>query len=104
MDIFYKIYVNLFWCFRRIYKIYNEEARVEMNVRESTWLSVDATMLDGTTQDITDTVREGLNHNDLITPEILEKITRLDNVESWAYLTKTLEYNKITAEGVVNGL
>jgi hypothetical protein len=62
-------------------------------------------MLDGTAQDITDTVREKLNHNVLITPEILEQITRIDdNVESWTYLTKTLEYNKIPAEGVVNGL
>lgn len=105
MNIAYRVYINLFWCFRGIHRIFSEEQTpIQMNVHESSWLSVDATMLDGSTQDVTDTVRNCLRHDAVITPDILERITRLENVESWAYLTQTLEYNKITAEGVVNGL
>ena len=105
MNVFYQVYANLFCCIKRIHKLFNEDQKpLEFSVRDSDWLSVDANMLDGTTQDITETVRDCMRHDALITPEVLERITQIENVASWGYLTKTLEYNKIPTEGVVNGL
>lgn len=61
-------------------------------------------MSDGSTIDVTECVRDTFRHDVVLTPQILEGATRLDSVEGWYYLTKTLEYNKIPTEGVVNGL
>ena len=105
MNILYWVYVNVFWCLRRVHKILGEEKRpIELEVHNSKWLSVDATFADGTTKDVTEIIRDSIRSDTLLTPNILERVTRLDNVESWAYLTTALEYNKITADGIVNGL
>ena len=75
-----------------------------IELHESNWLYVDATFKNGDVEDITEQVRDAIRHDAIITPAILERVTRLEDVESWGYLTKALDYNKIPAEGIVNGL
>jgi hypothetical protein len=105
MYILYWAYVNVFWCLRRVHKLFGEEQTpVEIQAHNATWLSVDATFSNGTTQDMTEVVRETFRHDALLTPDILARATRLDDVVSWRYMTTALEYKEIQAEGVVNGL
>jgi hypothetical protein len=104
MRIFYWVYVNVFWCLRRVHKVFVEEQAKPIEFHESSWIYVDATLENGETQDVTEHLRDNVRHDAMLTPEFLKRVTRLENVESWGYLTKALEYNKIPAEGIVNGL
>ena len=104
MRFLYWVYVNVFWCLRTVSKAFYEEQRVKpIETREATWLYVDANV-NGDTHDVTERVRDYVRSDTILTPQLLESITRMEGVQSWGYLTKSLEYNKIPAEGVVNGL
>ena len=104
MNILYILYTEAFRCFRRFYKIVNAEVSIPISSRDPNWLSVNASMVDGTEQDVTEQVKPILKFDELVTPWRLTEITELKGVESWSYLTKTLEYNKIPSHGVINGL
>jgi len=80
------------------------EVSVPLPTRDPLWLSINANMFDGTEEDVTDRVRLVLKEDEMIMPWKLTEITELKNVESWSYLTKTLEYNKIPSHGIANGL
>jgi len=75
-----------------------------LEVHENKWLCVDAVLQNGETRDVTEELRNYIRNDATLTPVFLEKVTKLENVESWNYLTKALEYNKIPAEGILNGL
>jgi len=100
----YTIYKEAFRCMRRVYKITRPEVSVPLPTRDPLWLSINANMFDGTEEDVTDRVRLVLKEDDMVMPWKLTEITELKNVESWSYLTKTLEYNKIPSHGIANGL
>ena len=104
MRYLYWAYVNVFWCFRRVQRALWEEALKPIEIRGSKWLSVDAHMRDGSIIDITDQIRNMFRDDAFLTPCKIEEALRMDNVESYHYLTTTLEYNKIEADGLVNGL
>ena len=104
MSIWYFFYTEAFRCFRRVYKILKTEVSVPLPTRDPLWLSINATMRDGTEEDVTDRVRPFLKEDESVTPWKLTEITGLTGVESWSYLTKTLEYNIIPSHGVNNGL
>jgi hypothetical protein len=104
MRLFYWVYVNVFWCLRAVHKVFSEDYRKPIEVRDNSWMYVDATFRNGETQDVTEQLRDRVRHDALLTPEFLASVTHLENVESWGYLTKALDYNKIPAEGIVNGL
>jgi hypothetical protein len=61
-------------------------------------------MDDGTTVDVTDQIRNVFRDDAFLTPDKIGAALRMENVESYNYLTTTLEYNKIEPEGIVNGL
>jgi hypothetical protein len=58
----------------------------------------------GQTIDVTSLVKYTFHPDIVLTPDILAQGLSMSNVRSWYYLTKTLEYNKIPDEGIVNGL
>ena len=89
---------------RRVYKMTTTDVSVPLPTRDPNWIYVSANMMDGTEEDVTDRVRLILREDELVTPWRLTEITELKGVESWTYLTKTLEYNKIPSHGVANGL
>jgi len=89
---------------RRVYRMTRVEVSVPLPTRDPLWLSINANMFDGTEEDVTDRVRLVLKEDEMIMPWKLTEITELKNVESWSYLTKTLEYNKIPSHGIANGL
>jgi hypothetical protein len=44
MNVFYWVYVNVFWCLRRVHKLLGEEnTPVQIEVHNAKWLSMDAT-------------------------------------------------------------
>ena len=104
MSIWYLFYKEAFKCFRRVYKILKTEVSIPLQTRDPLWLSINANMCDGTEEDVTDRVRPFLKEDEYVTPWKLTEITALTGVESWSYLTKTLEYNIIPSHGVNNGL
>ena len=104
MNIWYILYTEAFRCFRRIYKIVRPEVSIPLQTRDPFWLSINANMFDGVEEDVTEKVKCVLREDECVTPWRLTEITGLKGVESWSYLTKTLEYNKIPSHGVINGL
>jgi hypothetical protein len=104
MEFMYWAYVRVFRCLRRTHKIFSTDYSKPMEVNDSKWLMVDAKLVDGTTIDVTEQIRDVIRSDAILTHEFLEKALRISPVESWNYLTKTLEYNKIPTQGVLNGL
>ena len=104
MNIWYFLYTEAFRCFRRLYKIVKVDVSVPLPTRDALWLSINANMVDGEDQDVTDRVRHILREDENVTPWRLTEITELKGVKSWSYLTKTLEYTEIPSYGVTNGL
>lgn len=104
MGIFYQIYVNVFWCLRRVHKMMNEDYSKPMETRDSTWMSLSAVYADGNMIDVTETAMDVLRKDAILTPDYLEMSLRMTGVQDWFYLTKSLEYTKIPTEGVLNGL
>ena len=104
MNILYLLYIELFRCARRVYRLAKAEVPIPLPTHDALWLSLNANMVDGTEQDVTEQVKPILKVDELVTPWRLTEITELKGVESWSYLTKTLEYNKIPSHGVINGL
>lgn len=104
MSIWYILYIKAFRCFRRFYKIVTTDVSIPLPTRDPIWLSINANMLDGPDQDVTEIVRPVLREDENVTPWRLTEITELKNVRSWSYLTKTLEYTEIPSYGVTNGL
>ena len=100
---FYQIYIEAFRCFRRIYKVIMADVSIPLPTRDPLWLSINANMLDGTDEDVTERVKLILREDEIVTPWRLVEITGL-KAQSWSYLTKTLEYNIIPSHGVNNGL
>lgn len=104
MRYLYWAYVNVFRCLCRVRRALWEEASKPIELKDSKWLSVDAHVYDGSIVDITDQMRNVFRGDAFLTPSKIENALRMDNVESYHYLTTTLEYNKIEADGIVNGL
>jgi hypothetical protein len=104
MNIIYWVYTRVFWCLRRFHTIFSQDFSKPIQLRDSKWLYVDATFHDGTTLDVTEILRDTARHDMMFTPAKLSEMTNLTDVKNWGYLTTTLDYNKITTEGVVNGL
>ena len=100
----YWAYVNVFRCFRSVHRVLWEEVSRPIQIRTSNWLLVEARMDDGTTVDVTDQIRNVFRDDAFLTPDKIGAALRMENVESYNYLTTTLEYNKIEADGIVNGL
>jgi len=100
----YWVYVNIFWCLRRVHKTFSNDNSSDIKKYDAEWLSVDAVLSDSTIVDVTDRIRNIIRNDAILTPTFLERCLRMENVIDWYYLTKTLEYNKITAKGVLNGL
>ena len=100
----YWAYLNVFRCIRSVQRVLWEEVSRQIEVRTSSWLSVEAHMEDGTTIDITDQLRNVFRFDSFLTPDNISTALRMENVESYHYLTATLDYNKIEADGIVNGL
>jgi len=104
MSCLYWAYVNVFRCVRSVHKVLWEEVSKPIQIQTSNWLLVEARMNDGTTIDVTDQIRNVFRDDAFLTQSKLESALRMENVESYNYLTTTLEYNKIEADGIVNGL
>lgn len=104
MQFLYWAYVQVFWCLRRTHKIFSIDYSKPMEPNDSKWMMIDAKLEDGSTIDVTEQVRDVIRSDAILTADFLEKALRIRHVESWNYLTKTLEYNKIPPEGVLNGL
>lgn len=104
MNIIYKLYVNVFWCCRRVHKILSEDHSEPIKVPEAEWLSLSAMYPDGTVVDVTDKVKDLFDKKTKLTPDLLEISLNTDRALDWFYLTKTFDYNKIPTEGVLNGL
>ena len=104
MRCLYWAYVNVFRCFRSVHRVLWEEVSRPIQIRTSNWLLVEARMNDGTTIDVTDHIRNVFRDDAFLTPDKIGTALRMENVESYNYLTTTLEYNKIEADGIVNGL
>ena len=100
----YWVYVNIFWCLRRVHKTFSEDYSVDMKKHECEWLCVEAVLSDASIVDVTDMIRNIIRNDATLTPIFLEQSLRMENVVDWYYLTKTLEYNKIDTTGVLNGL
>ena len=79
------------------------DVSVPLPTRDPSWLSINANLLDGTDEDVTDRVKLTLREDEVVTPWRLVEITGI-TPQSWSYLTKTLEYNIIPSHGVNNGL
>jgi len=80
------------------------DVSIPLPSRDPIWLCLSANMMDGSDIDVTEMVRLTLRDDEIVTPWRLTELTGLQGVKSWSYLTKTLEYNKITSSGIVNGL
>ena len=104
MNFWYFLYTEAFRCMRRVYKLVKIDISIPLPTRDPYWLCLNANMIDGTEEDVTDRIRLVLREDELVTPWKLTEITQLKNVQSWSYLTKTLEYNIIPSHGVNNGL
>ena len=104
MQFLYWAYVQVFRCLRRTHKMFSVDYSKPMEVNDSMWMMVDAKLEDGSTIDVTEQVRDAIRSDAILTHDFLENALRIRHVESWNYLTKTLEYNKIPPEGILNGL
>lgn len=104
MEYLYWAYTHVFRCARRVKKIFVDDVETPIALSNATWLSVYAEHSNGDSIDVTREVKYVFQSGILLTPDILARGLSMYNVRDWYYLTKTLEYNKIEDEGVVNGL
>lgn len=104
MECLYWVYIHVFRCGRLIKKLFVDDVERSIALSNATWLAVYAEHSNGDSIDVTHEVKYVFQSGILLTPEILAKGLSMYNVRDWYYLTKTLEYNKIEDEGIINGL